>query len=32
MDFKSELNKELVLDTVNKKIQKIIFDIIFQHL
>ncbi|PAE43238.1 hypothetical protein [Bacillus sp. 7884-1] len=32
MDFKSESNKELVLDTVNKKIQKIIFDIIFQHL
>lgn len=32
MDFKSESNKELVLDTVNKKIQKNIFDIIFQHL
>ncbi|MFP7295951.1 EAL domain-containing protein [Neobacillus niacini] len=32
MDFKSESNKELALDTVNRKIQKIIFDIIFQHL
>ncbi|NWQ41391.1 EAL domain-containing protein [Bacillus sp. EB106-08-02-XG196] len=32
MDFKKESNKELIMDTVNKKIQKIIFDIIFQHL
>lgn len=31
MDFKRDLNKELIMETVSGKIQKIIFDIIFQH-